>query len=66
MVLVPHRLAPCHVCAAGMGELPLIGEFKGAAKDPNRLELVCLTGQVDSLAKNMGAEAAKGLVRAYL
>jgi translation initiation factor 3 subunit H len=51
---------------AGMGELPLIGEFKGAAKDPNRLELVCLTGQVDSLAKNMGAEAAKGLVRAYL
>jgi len=50
----------------GLAELPSIPEWRGGSKDPNRLELVCLSGQVDSLAKNMGAEASKGLLRAYL
>ena len=50
----------------GLSELPPIREMRGGSKDPSRLELVCLSGQVDSLAKNMGAEASKGLLRAYM
>lgn len=50
----------------GLAELPQIPEWRGGSKDPSRLELVCLSGQVDNLAKNMGVEASKGLLRAYL
>lgn len=50
----------------GLAELPSVPEWRGGSRDPNRLELVCLGGMVDGLAKNMGAEASKGLVRAYL
>lgn len=50
----------------GLAELPSIPEWKGQNKEPNRLELVVLGGMVDALAKNMGVEASKGLVRAYL
>jgi len=50
---------------AGQAELP-VPEFRGGAKDPNRLEMLCLQGQVEGLAKGMGAEAGKGLVRCYL
>lgn len=50
----------------GLAELPSIPEWRGGSKEPNRLELVVLGGMVDSLAKNMGVEASKGLVRAYL
>lgn len=48
-------------------ELPVIGpEVRGGTREPNRLDLLCLQGQVDGLAKGMGAEAGKGLVRCYL
>ena len=50
----------------GSSELPPLGEMRGGIKDPNRLEMLCLQGQVDGLAKGMGAEAGKGLVRCYL
>ena len=51
----------------GLPELPSVpAESRGGTKDPNRLELLCLQGQVDGLAKSMGAEAGKGLVRCYL
>ena len=52
---------------AGLPELPgLPAEPRNATKEPNRLELLLLQGQVDGLAKAMGSEAAKGLVRAYI
>ncbi|ORY26785.1 hypothetical protein BCR39DRAFT_540206 [Naematelia encephala] len=51
----------------GLPELPsLPAEMRGGTKEPSRLELLCLQGQVDALAKGMGAEAGKGLVRCYL
>ncbi|RSH87158.1 hypothetical protein EHS25_003649 [Saitozyma podzolica] len=51
----------------GLPELPAIpAEMRNGTKDPSRLELLCLQGQVDGLAKGMGAEAGKGLVRCYL
>ena len=51
----------------GLGELPAISaEMRGGTKDPNRLELLCLQGQVEGLAKGMAGEAGKGLVRCYL
>lgn len=52
---------------AGQPELPIISsEFRSATKEHSRLEMLCLQGQVDGLAKSMGAEAGKGLVRCYL
>lgn len=52
---------------AGQTELPAIpAEVRGGTKEPSRLEMLCLQGQVDGLAKGMGAEAGKGLVRCYL
>ncbi|BEI95280.1 hypothetical protein CcaverHIS631_0102290 [Cutaneotrichosporon cavernicola] len=52
---------------AGQAELPIISsEFRSATKEHSRLEMMCLQGQVDGLAKSMGAEAGKGLVRCYL
>lgn len=52
---------------AGQPELPTIAsDFRGGTKEPSRLEMICLQGQVDGLAKSMGAEAGKGLVRCYL
>lgn len=51
--------------AQGLGELPQVGKFR-EGKDPNRLELVCLQGQLDGLAKGLGSEAGKGLVQCYL
>jgi len=51
----------------GVPELPAIpAEVRGGTKEPSRLEMLCLQGQVDGLAKGMGAEAGKGLVRCYL
>lgn len=51
----------------GLTELPNISaEMKHGTKDPNRLELLCLQGQLDGLARDMGDEASKGLVRSYL
>jgi translation initiation factor 3 subunit H len=51
----------------GMSELPaLSAEMRGGTKDPSRLDLLCLQGQLDGLAKDMGDEAGKGLVRCYL
>lgn len=51
----------------GLPELPAIpAEVRGGTKEPSRLEMLCLQGQVDGLAKGMGAEAGKGLVRCYL
>lgn len=51
----------------GLAELPAIGpEMRGGTKDPSRLELLCLQGQVDGLARNLGAEAGVGAVRCYL
>lgn len=51
----------------GLTELPAISaEMKNGTKDPNRLELLCLQGQLDGLARDMGDEASKGLVRSYL
>ncbi|WWD20919.1 hypothetical protein CI109_105397 [Kwoniella shandongensis] len=51
----------------GLSEFPSISqEIRGGTKEPSRLEMVCLGGMVDGLAKGMGAEAGKGLVRAYL
>ena len=51
----------------GQPELPAISaEVRGGTKEPSRLEMLCLQGQVDGLAKGMGAEAGKGLVRCYL
>ncbi len=51
----------------GRPELPAIpAEVRGGTKEPNRLEMLCLQGQVDGLAKGMGAAAGKGLVRCYL
>ncbi|WOO82258.1 Eukaryotic translation initiation factor 3 subunit H [Vanrija pseudolonga] len=52
---------------ANQPELPAISaEIRGGTKEPSRLEMLCLQGQVDGLAKSMGAEAGKGLVRCYL
>lgn len=51
----------------GLAELPAIpAEMRNGTKDPNRLDLLCLQGQVDGLSKAMGGEAGKGLVRCYL
>jgi len=51
----------------GLSELPaLSSEVRGGTRDPSRLELLCLQAQVDGLAKDMGDEAGKGLVRCYL
>lgn len=50
----------------GLGELPALGAPRGGTADPNRLELLCLGGQVDGLVNGMVGEAAKGLVRCYL
>ncbi|WVQ81548.1 hypothetical protein IAT38_003672 [Cryptococcus sp. DSM 104549] len=51
----------------GLGEFPSIPEeIRGGTKEPSRLEMVCLGGTVEGIAKGMGAEAGKGLVRAYL
>ncbi|KAL7420943.1 hypothetical protein Q5752_004897 [Cryptotrichosporon argae] len=50
----------------GLAELAPVGELRGGTKEPSRLEMLCLQGQVDGLAKSMGAEAGKGLVRCYL
>lgn len=51
----------------GLSELPAIpAEARGGAKDPNRLELMVLSGMVDGLTKGMGQEASTGLVRCYL
>lgn len=51
----------------GLTELPsLPAEARGGPKDPNRLELMCLQGQVEGIARGMGAEAGAGLVRCYL
>lgn len=51
----------------GLSELPAIpAEMRNGTKDPNRLELLCLQGQLDGLARDMGDEASKGLVRSYL
>lgn len=51
----------------GQPELPVISaELRSGTKEPSRLEMLCLQGQVDGLAKSMGAEAGKGLVRCYL
>lgn len=51
----------------GQPELPTISsELRTGPKEPSRLEMICLQGQVDGLAKSMGAEAGKGLVRCYL
>jgi translation initiation factor 3 subunit H len=51
----------------GQPELPTIAsELRTATKEPSRLEMICLQGQVDGLAKSMGGEAGKGLVRCYL
>ncbi|WVR08812.1 hypothetical protein IAU60_005870 [Kwoniella sp. DSM 27419] len=51
----------------GLSEFPAISsEIRGGTKEPSRLEMVCLGGMVDGLAKGMGAEAGKGLVRNYL
>ena len=51
----------------GLSELPSIpAEMRNGTKDPNRLELLCLQGQLDGLARDMGDEASKGLVRSYL
>lgn len=51
----------------GLAELPsLPAEARGGTKEPSRLELMCLQGQVEGLAKGMGGEASAGLVRCYL
>jgi len=51
----------------GLSELPaLSSEVRGGTRDPSRLDLLCLQAQVDGLAKDMGDEAGKGLVRCYL
>lgn len=51
----------------GQPELPIISsELRGGTKEPSRLEMLCLQGQLDGLTKSMGAEAGKGLVRCYL
>lgn len=51
----------------GLGELPAVpAEMRGGTKDPNRLEWLCLQGQLDGLGRALGAEAGKGLVRCYL
>lgn len=51
----------------GLSEFPSIPEeIRGGTKEPSRLEMVCLGGTVEGIAKGMAAEAGKGLVRAYL
>ncbi|WWC72822.1 uncharacterized protein I206_106786 [Kwoniella pini CBS 10737] len=51
----------------GLSEFPTISaELKNGTKEPSRLEMICLGGTVEGLAKGMGAEAGKGLVRNYL
>lgn len=51
----------------GLSEFPSIAEeIRGGTKEPSRLEMVCLGGTVEGIAKGMAAEAGKGLVRAYL
>jgi translation initiation factor 3 subunit H len=51
----------------GLAELPSLPvEARGGTKEPSRLELMCLQGQVEGIAKGMGAEASAGLVRCYL
>lgn len=51
----------------GLAELPqLPQEMRGGTKEPSRLELTCLMGQVEGLARGMGGEAGAGLVRCYL
>ncbi|WVF67812.1 hypothetical protein IAT40_002573 [Kwoniella sp. CBS 6097] len=51
----------------GLSEFPAISsEIRGGTKEPSRLEMICLGGMVEGLAKGMGAEAGKGLVRNYL
>ncbi|WWC64947.1 uncharacterized protein I303_107561 [Kwoniella dejecticola CBS 10117] len=51
----------------GLSEFPSISaELKNGTKEPSRLEMICLGGTVEGLAKGMGAEAGKGLVRNYL
>ncbi|KAI9637150.1 uncharacterized protein MKK02DRAFT_45862 [Dioszegia hungarica] len=51
----------------GLVELPsLPAEARGGTKEPSRLELMCLQGQVEGLAHGMGSEAGAGLVRCYL
>ncbi|WVW80707.1 hypothetical protein I302_102693 [Kwoniella bestiolae CBS 10118] len=51
----------------GLSEFPSIPkEIKNPTKEPSRLEMICLNGTTEGLAKNMAAEAGKGLVRTYL
>ncbi|WWC98415.1 hypothetical protein V866_005306 [Kwoniella sp. B9012] len=51
----------------GLSEFPSIPkEIKNPTKEPSRLEMICLNGTTEGLAKNMAAEAGKGLVRSYL
>ncbi|OWZ64355.1 hypothetical protein AYX14_06509 [Cryptococcus neoformans] len=51
----------------GLSEFPSIPEeIRGGTKEPSRLEMVCLGGTVEGIARGMAAEAGKGLVRAYL
>lgn len=50
----------------GLAELPPVIEPRTNTKEPQRIDLLCLLGSVEGLAKSMGAEAGKGLVRCYL
>lgn len=50
----------------GLAELPPVIEPRSNTKEPQRIDLLCLLGSVDGLARGMGAEAGKGLVRCYL